>query len=157
MRRANYAYPCPMPGSPATSSRPQTTRAPSSGRCCRMTRRSRRCSCGRRRPFDRISVVREPRSPMRYAKFRWDEDRGDQYSAWGGSWWYFETGADGYVRRQIEVYDSGVQVRYGPDHQDDEYGGLSEVHHSELDRPADQELSAAEFESLWKKGPWRNN
>ena len=93
---------------------------------------------------------------MRYTKFRWDEDRGDQFAAWGGSWWYFETGPDGYVTRQVEVYDSGVRLRYDADHRDDEFGGLSQGHESKLDRSADQELSAAEFQAVWVQGPWHN-
>ena len=93
---------------------------------------------------------------MRYTKFRWDEDRGDQHAAWGGSWWYFETGVDGYVVRQVEVYDTGVRLRYGPGREDDEFGGLSQGHESELDRSADEELSAEQFEIVWAQGPWYN-
>lgn len=93
---------------------------------------------------------------MRYARFRWDEDRGDMFATWGGSWWYFEIGPDGYVRRQIEVYDSGVRLRYGHDNLCDHFGSLSQAHESELDRPPDQELTAEGFEAVWSEGPWYN-
>lgn len=93
---------------------------------------------------------------MNYRKYRWNESRGDAYSAWGASWWYFEIGPGGYPIRQIEIYDAGVRLRYGPDHSDDQFGGLGDGHASEWDRPADQELSAAEFEEQWSRGPWRN-
>jgi hypothetical protein len=75
---------------------------------------------------------------MQYTKFRWDEDRGDRYSVWGGSWWYFETGPDGDVTRQVEVYDSGIRLHYSPAHREDNFGELSQGHDSELDRSADQ-------------------
>jgi hypothetical protein len=102
----------------------------------------------------RSDVVLESRA--RYGKFRWDENRGDQHAAWGASWWYFETGSDGYVTRQVEVYDLGIRLRYGPRHQEDEFGGLSQGHESELDRSADQEMTAEEFVAEWARGSWHN-
>jgi hypothetical protein len=93
---------------------------------------------------------------MRYDKYRWDEDRGDQFASWGRSWWYFEFGPDGYVRRQMEVYDSGVRIRYGPDNQEDDFGGLGQVHESEMDHSADSELTAEDFDAMWEQGPWHN-
>lgn len=62
-----------------------------------------------------------------YVKRHWNETRGDQYDAWGTSWWYFEVGTDGWVTRQIEQYNSGMQLRYGPEHEDDEFGGLAQA------------------------------
>jgi hypothetical protein len=93
---------------------------------------------------------------MTYLKYRWDESRGDAHDAWGGSWWYFEIGPDGYLVRQVEEYDAGVRLRYGPDHQEDEFGGLGYGHEEDMDRSADQVLSAAEFEAVWTTGPWHN-
>ena len=93
---------------------------------------------------------------MKYLKYRWDDRRGDAHDDWGGSWWYFEVGPDGYPARHVEVYDSGVRLRYGPDHPEDEFGFLSHGHESDMDRSADQELSAAEFVAIWARGPWRN-
>jgi hypothetical protein len=93
---------------------------------------------------------------MRYLKYRWDENRGDEHADWGASWWYFEIGPDGYPMRQVEVYDSGVQLRYSVQHAEDEFGALSISHESDMDRRADQELSAEEFEKVWAAGPWHN-
>jgi hypothetical protein len=93
---------------------------------------------------------------MKHLKYRWDECRGDTYDDWGRSWWYFEIGPDGYMVRQIEVYDSEVRLRYGPDHAEDEFGFLGYVHETDLDRSAYQLLSAAEFEAEWATGPWHN-
>jgi hypothetical protein len=83
-------------------------------------------------------------------KYRWDEDRGDEHADWGGSWWYFEIGPDGYVTRQVEIYDSGVRLQYGPSHIEDEFGGLSCCHEQDIDRSTSQPLTAEEFESVWQ-------
>lgn len=56
-----------------------------------------------------------------YVKRHWDESRGDAYDAWGTSWWYFEVDSDGSVMRQIEEYNSGRLLRYGPEYEDDEF------------------------------------
>jgi hypothetical protein len=93
---------------------------------------------------------------MRYLRYRWDEDRGDEHAGWGGSWWYFEVGSDGYPTRQVEIYDGGVRLRYGPGRHEDKFGGLSCVHQSEVEEPSQQELSAADFEAVWGSGPWYN-
>lgn len=86
---------------------------------------------------------------MTYVKCRWDEGRGDRYDHWGGSWWYFEFGPDGAITRQIEVYDGGVQLRYGPDHMGDEFGKLGEGRRQDMDMPGAEELTADQFEAVW--------
>jgi hypothetical protein len=60
----------------------------------------------------------------RYLCRRWDEARGDEFDGWGHSVWYFEVHDGGYPIRQIEVYDDGPVLRYGPGHQEDRYGCL---------------------------------
>ena len=92
----------------------------------------------------------------RYWKYRWDESRGDSHNDWGGSWWYFELSPDDFTIRQIEIYDSGVRLRYSVNHPDDEYGGLSVALMNGMDRPPDQVLTAEEFEAVWSSGPWNN-
>jgi hypothetical protein len=87
---------------------------------------------------------------MKYMKYRWDEDRGDEYASWGCSWWYFEIGPDGYPVRHVEIYDSGMKLRYGPDQTEDQYGGLAAGHESEMDHQWDEPLSAEEFEAVWQ-------
>lgn len=64
--------------------------------------------------------------PMRYFKGRWDEDRGDEFAVWGCSDWYFEVQDDNTVVRQIEVYASGVVLRYDQLHPEDRYGMLTD-------------------------------
>jgi hypothetical protein len=93
---------------------------------------------------------------MRYLKYRWDEDRADEYAAWGGSWWYFEVGMDGNPVRHVELCDSGVRLRYGPDHTEDEFGGLGHGSVADWDRPADQDMAAQDFGAVCGSGPWYN-
>jgi hypothetical protein len=53
--------------------------------------------------------------PSRFYRRPWDQTRGDDFDSWGRSVWYFETSNDGWPVRQIEVYDGGRVLRYGPD------------------------------------------
>jgi hypothetical protein len=85
-----------------------------------------------------------------YLKCRWSEDRGDQHAGWGCSWWYFEFGPDGYITRQVEIYDSGVRLRYGPNHMVDMYGKLGEGRLQDMDMPETEVLTAEEFEAAWQ-------
>jgi hypothetical protein len=93
---------------------------------------------------------------VHHLKYRWEEDRGDEQASWGGSWWYFEISDDGYPCRQVEEYDSGVRLRYSAEHREDRFGGLGYGHESDMDRSADDVLSAEEFEEVWRQGPWYN-
>ena len=93
---------------------------------------------------------------MRYTKYCWDGLPGGERNDWGKSWWYFETDPDGGVVRQMEVYDSGIRLRYSSSHLEDEYGRLCDVNESEFDRSPDQELTPTEFETVWSTGPWSN-
>jgi hypothetical protein len=93
---------------------------------------------------------------MHYLKYRWDELRGDEHADWGGSWWYFEVGTDGYPRRQIEQYDNGVVLRYGPERPEDDFGSLSSSGVADWDRSADQEIAAQDFEAVWKAAELAN-
>jgi hypothetical protein len=63
----------------------------------------------------------------RFYRRRWDESRGDEFDAWGPSVWYFEVDDDGWLVRQVEVYDTGPVLRYGPGQEEDQYGGLGQV------------------------------
>ena len=93
---------------------------------------------------------------MRYLRYRWTEDRGDEHADWGGSWWHFEVDVDGNPVRQVERYDNGVRLRYGPDHSEDEFGRLAESIVANWDQRPDHNLSAEDFEALWRSGPWHN-
>lgn len=86
--------------------------------------------------------------PMRYFKGTWDEDRGDDFASWGRSDWYFEVQDDNTVVRQIEVYASGVILRYDEVHIEDRYGMLT-------DQPFDAKafpvaaITRDDFEQAW--------
>lgn len=83
-----------------------------------------------------------------YVKRHWNELRGDEHNAWGPSWWYFEVDDEGGVLRQIEQYDSGVRLRYGEQHIEDEFGGLSQAL-LDLSEPGYTAISSQDFEAAW--------
>jgi hypothetical protein len=89
---------------------------------------------------------------MIYFKRRWDESRGDEYSAWGGAVYYLEVAPDGTATRQMEVYDSGTVLQYHADHVEDVFGFLTDqtVDLSEFYRFG---ISREEFESAWTSHP----
>ncbi|WP_206060829.1 hypothetical protein [Nonomuraea basaltis] len=67
---------------------------------------------------------------MRFFRRPWDDDRGDEFASWGTSVFYLAVDASGEVRRQVEVYASGVVLDYDEQHDEDRYGGLT---YAELD------------------------
>jgi len=87
---------------------------------------------------------------IQYFRRIWEETRGDEHSDWGCSLWLFEVDTDLNVIRQIEVYDSGVCLKYSQTHVEDEFGGLAE-------KPLDNEdwspyvTSKEVFEQVWSK------
>lgn len=60
-----------------------------------------------------------------YYRRPWNETPGGAYDAWGASTWYFEVDDDGSVLRQVEKYDHGPTLGYGPDLEQDEWGFLT--------------------------------
>jgi hypothetical protein len=94
---------------------------------------------------------------VRYFRRACDEPRRDEFDAWGTSVWYFEFDDQGSPRRQVEVYQNGIVVKYDTTHLEDEYGGLSEpsadVYMSDQWR---FEISAEEFEAMWKLSALNN-
>jgi hypothetical protein len=85
---------------------------------------------------------------MRYYKGRWDERRGDEFAAWGGSDRYFEVGADYWVVRQMEVYDAGVVLQYDERHREDRFGGLTDQPFEAGYYPV-APITREEFEGVW--------
>jgi hypothetical protein len=83
-----------------------------------------------------------------YFKRHWPEHRGDEYSFWGKSWWYFEADFEGNVKRQIEEYDNGVVKCYGLVDQEDEFGGLSEKV-LPLGEFGEYAISKDDFDQVW--------
>lgn len=87
----------------------------------------------------------------RYFRRRWDDARADAWSAWGPSWWLFETDGEGKVLRQLEVYEDGPALRYSDEHPSDQYGARSSVTCLwELEDWGEFEIDRATFESLWQ-------
>jgi hypothetical protein len=86
----------------------------------------------------------------RFFRRRWDDPRGDEFHGWGPSVWYFEVGDDGWPVRQVEAYDAGPVLRYGPDHQEDRYGGLGQTSLDDLDEDWGRfGIDRDEFECVW--------
>ena len=97
---------------------------------------------------DRLRAV-----TTRYFERRWDEPRGDDHAAWGASTWFFEVGSDGRIIRQVERYDNGPTLRYGPDHEEDEYGGLGQGQLEESEDWSAWAISPSEFDVAWASHP----
>ena len=91
----------------------------------------------------------------RYFLRPWRETRGDEYSHWGHSRWYFEADSSGRVRRQLEQYDAGPRLGYHEDHPEDELGSLS-AEPLDLDAVAPFEVDRHTFEIAWNAGPFDN-
>lgn len=85
----------------------------------------------------------------RWFRRRWAESRGDGHGSWGPATYYFELGPDGLPTRQVEVYDEGPTLRYGPAHGEDEYGRLSETQLDELEDWTPWEVTREQFEAVW--------
>lgn len=85
---------------------------------------------------------------MRHYRRRWDETRGDEHDDWGASEWFFETADDGWVRRQLEVYETGPRLRYDDSTPTDDHGQRS-VESLDPDEWEPFLISVEEFERAW--------
>jgi len=85
---------------------------------------------------------------MHYFKRQWQESRGDAHDDWGVSTWYFETEADMWPTRQIEVYANGKILRYDHQRTEDEFGGLSQAPLEAVEF-APFAIAQPEFEQIW--------
>ena len=86
---------------------------------------------------------------LRWFRRRWEESRGEGFASWGAATYFFEVGPDGWPVRQVEVYDAGPTLRYGPDHPEDEFGQLGQ---DPLDKVEDWNpwaITAEEFSQAW--------
>lgn len=90
----------------------------------------------------------------RFFKRRWEESRGDEYDAWGASTWYFEIGEDSFPIRQVEIYDRGPTLRYGPEHDEDQYGFLSYAKFDDDEDWTPWEIPRAQFELAWNQADY---
>lgn len=98
-----------------------------------------------------MSVRQSDRLPFmaaRYFKRRWDESRGDAFDSWGPAVYYYEV-TDGWPTRQIETYEAGPTLRYGPDREEDDYGQLGQARLEEFEDWARWAITKDEFEQAW--------
>lgn len=82
---------------------------------------------------------------MRFFRRPWDDDRGDEFASWGTWVFYLAVDASGDVRRQVEVYASGVVLDYDEQHDEDRYGRLT---YAELDLEEFAPFEITEWEFL---------
>ena len=85
---------------------------------------------------------------MKYFKRHWNETRGDDFDNWGNSIWFFETDEHGLPIRQIEKYENGPTLKYGPENLFDEFGMLGDQT-LDLEEFAEFEISEFEFNDAW--------
>ena len=85
---------------------------------------------------------------LHHYRRRWAESRGDAWDSWGPAVYLFEVDDNGLPVRQVERYDAGPTLRYGPDHPEDEHGGLSTVR-LDPDEWLPFSVSPATFEEAW--------
>jgi hypothetical protein len=63
--------------------------------------------------------------------------------------YYFEVDDDVWPVRQIEVYDAGPVLRYGPERVQDSFGSLGDQPLGELDEWSEWEIPESDFDQLW--------
>ncbi len=81
-------------------------------------------STGRKTPpFYWISAI----ATCHYFRRYWSEDSGGPCAGWGGSNFLFEVHEDGYVSRQIQLFDNGKYIVYDEICDEDKYGARSTV------------------------------
>ncbi len=86
--------------------------------------------------------------PSQYYKRFWNELRGDMYTGWGKSWWYFETAPVGTILKQIEEYENGIVQCYDLITPENSYGGLGKLP-LPLDEFREYGIYKEDFDSVW--------
>lgn len=97
----------------------------------------------------RVLLCESATVATRWFRRRWEESRGDDYNSWGPATYFFEVGLDGWPTRQIEVYDNGPTLRYGPEHVEDRYGQLGQSRVDELEDWTSWMIPQQDFERAW--------
>lgn len=88
------------------------------------------------------------RRVVNYYRRPWKETRGDAFDSWGESMWFFEVDDLGNVTRQVEQYDNGTTLGYGPDLEQDAWGFLT-FEALDLAEFEPYRIEADEFEAAW--------
>lgn len=91
--------------------------------------------------------------PLRHFRRWWDQSRGDEFDGWGTATYYFEVGDDGWPVRQVEVYDHGPILRYGPGHEEDRFGFLGQTSLDGFEDWSPYMVTADEFAEAWQVSP----
>lgn len=99
-----------------------------------------------------INGPQAARVGTRWFKRRWNESRGDAFDEWGPATYYFEVDDAGRPIRQVEVYDAGPTLRYGPGHEDDEYGQFGAANMDDGEDWSPWAISSDAFELVWMSG-----
>jgi hypothetical protein len=85
--------------------------------------------------------------------FRW-RVAGDDYVSrlvdWGRSAIYFETSEEGFVSRQIQLFESGIVLTYDEDHSHDEHGWLY-LNPVYSDPPRTVAVTSKAFNEAWMR------
>lgn len=76
--------------------------------------------------FGRPIHERYVKKRMNYFRRIWDESRCDEYDYWGNSEWYFEADEEGYITKNLQIYQNGIELYYSNSHVEDKYGVLPE-------------------------------
>lgn len=86
----------------------------------------------------------------RWFERRWNESRGDEHHHWGPATYFFEVDDQGWPIRQVEVYDQGPTLRYGPQHPEDEYGFLGQASvYADDEDWSPWSITSEAFEEAW--------
>ena len=85
---------------------------------------------------------------MNYFKHFWNDDRGDEYSSWGTSTWYFETNDCHDILKQIEIYQNDKVLKYSEDCLEDEFGMLGDQKLT-AEECSGTKISKEEFYKIW--------
>ena len=88
---------------------------------------------------------------MQWFRRRWEESRGDEFDAWGPATYFFEVGTDGWPTRQVEDYDHGPTLRYGPGREEDDYGQLGSARLADGEDWTPWAITDGEFEGAWSQ------
>lgn len=86
---------------------------------------------------------------MNYFKRHWDQTTGEDHTdSWGKSTYYFETDAEYFPTRQIQVFQNGKALKYDNEHISDDYGFLADQA-LEIEEFEPYKIDNVEFEKVW--------
>ena len=88
---------------------------------------------------------------MNYYKYKWNKKTGEDLTGtWGTSTYYYEVEIEGYVARQIEVFENGHVLKYDSDFKEDKYGFLTDQPIGNSEITVLEKISEEDFNNIWK-------